>query len=528
VLTAARASFEAVAHSGESAFVEVRLPRWLLPAAWWPAVPALTVLFLGGWSLFYPGGSPSTYLYDGGVYLGAAVQTAHGHLPFWSFALVHPGGIALLLWPVGLLTYGASSIVAIQVAHVLGVVVMALNATLVTRLIRPWGQGPALVSGMATAFLASAVTQFQGVKLEAYLVTFCLLALLAAFPDGRLGSSRRLVVAGLAMGFAGTIKIWAIVPAVVLLAVITRYRRSDSVRFTGAMAAGFLVPLSPFIAHSPSAFWHDVVQTQLQRTNAGGYSLGVAARLHDYAVWGLAPLHFLAPLGALLFVVLAAVVYVVRRRVTTSLEWCLVATALVACVTFLLPQQFFVPYTVFPLTFVAALSGPIIAGLRREWPALRPNWPPLVSVAVLVVIVVSSFMSVANAQRAWVAPYATVVLPTASEGAIIPAGACTVSNNYFTLLTLNRAVANVPDCPVVVDPYGEWLLRAPATPPPTATPPAVMVSTWEEWLSHAQYFVWSHYGLLPANADFVTWLHAHFTQIATVGRDTIWRQRTTP
>ena len=49
--------------------------------------------------------------------------------------------------------------------------------------------------------------------LEPWLNLFCLLGVCIAFRRGRLASSRRLLWAGVAIGFAGTVKYWAALPA---------------------------------------------------------------------------------------------------------------------------------------------------------------------------------------------------------------------------------------------------------------------------------------------------------------------------
>src|ERR1700745_1451747 len=56
------------------------------------------------------------------------------------------------------------------------------------------------------------------VLLEPWLVLFCLLGALAVFDGDQLtGSWRRLVWGGLAFGFAGAVKVWAILPVLVIL-----------------------------------------------------------------------------------------------------------------------------------------------------------------------------------------------------------------------------------------------------------------------------------------------------------------------
>ena len=85
---------------------------------------------------------------------------------------------------------------------------------------------------------------------------------MAGWPPGRLAW------AGLALGFAATVKFWAAVPAVVLLAacLITRTQRPGRTRaYLAGLAVGFCVTVAPFALAAPVAFVRSTLLDQASR-----------------------------------------------------------------------------------------------------------------------------------------------------------------------------------------------------------------------------------------------------------------------
>src|SRR5205807_1982698 len=76
--------------------------------------------------------------------------------------------------------------------------------------------------------------------------------------------TRRLAWGGAALGFGGAIKVWAIVPVLVIVVLCLPHLRRAAI-FAGGVAAGFLIPVLPFVIASPSRFYDDVVVAQLAR-----------------------------------------------------------------------------------------------------------------------------------------------------------------------------------------------------------------------------------------------------------------------
>ena len=166
--------------------------------------------------------------YDDGADFGSAIRLVNGALPYRDFIMVQPPGITLLMapgraadqagrhrrgrWPPG----GSSPrwpapppcrwpACSSGTAGLLAVTVELRDASPSTR---------------------TACRPRRTVLLEPWLVLFCLLGALAVFDGDRLASGRRLVWGGLAFGFAGAVKVWAILPVLVILVLTARRPRA--------------------------------------------------------------------------------------------------------------------------------------------------------------------------------------------------------------------------------------------------------------------------------------------------------------
>src|SRR6266571_6130205 len=112
----------------------------------------------------------------------------------------------------------------------------------------------------------AAVQSAHTVLLEPWLVLGCLAGAVAVFDGDQLAAGRRLAWGGAALGFAGAIKVWAIIPVAVILALSLR-RPRQAARFLAGVIAGFAVPLLPFAAVAPRRLYDSVIVAQLTRTD---------------------------------------------------------------------------------------------------------------------------------------------------------------------------------------------------------------------------------------------------------------------
>src|SRR5215472_16123346 len=187
--------------------------------------------------------------YDDGTDFGSAVRLVYGALPYRDFIMVQPPGITLLMAPVALVTKGVGTAAGMATARVLTALASAAAVPLAGLLTRHRG----LVAVFPESVLAA-----RTVLLEPWLVLFCLLGALAAFDRDRIAGWQRLLVGGCAFGFAGAVKVWAILPVLVILALTAR-RPRHAVALAGGVAAGFLVPVLPFALTAPATFYRSVV-----------------------------------------------------------------------------------------------------------------------------------------------------------------------------------------------------------------------------------------------------------------------------
>jgi hypothetical protein len=206
------------------------------------------------------------------------------------------------------------------------------------------------------------------VLLEPWLVLACLAGAVAVFDSDRLATStRRLAWGGTALGFAGAVKVWAIVP-VAVIAVLCLPGTRRLLAFIGGVAAGFLIPVVPFAVASPARFWNSVIVAQLVRTDV---RIPFGYRVQQMA--GLAvghPAAAVLAVAGVLFVLLVfgsfAAAWRVTGRAPPPLDVFAAASTLLVIGIFLIPDDFYYHYAGFLAPF---------AGLTLACP--RPGcWPP--------------------------------------------------------------------------------------------------------------------------------------------------------
>ena len=247
---------------------------WLAPPGLAMLAATLLALAIRLYTLTRPGYLTGVTEYDDGVYLGGAIRLLQGSLPYHDFAFVQPPGILLLMAPVAVLGKISATTHAMAAARLLTVLASTACVPLAGSLVRYRGVLVTLVTCGLLAIYPDDIATAHTLILEPWLNLFCLLGVCIAFRRGRLASSRRLVWAGVAIGFAGTVKYWAALPAVLLLAVCLltgngwagRVRRAGT--YTLGVIAGFVVPVLPFFAFAPAAFVRSTLFDQATRASS--------------------------------------------------------------------------------------------------------------------------------------------------------------------------------------------------------------------------------------------------------------------
>lgn len=213
--------------------------------------------------------------YDDGVYFSAAVALVHGRVPYRDFLLLHPPGSTLALTPFAALTTWTSDDHALVAARVGIMLVGAANAVLVTRVARRWGTTAAVVGGVLYA-LSYAAAWAERLTLLEPLGSLCLLGgvvlLLRGLDRRREGTGRErpwLWAGGAVLGLGATVKIWGVVPLLVVLLwlLVVAGWRAAARAAAGAVVA-LVAVLGPFLLAAGSDMVRMVVLDQLTRPRA--------------------------------------------------------------------------------------------------------------------------------------------------------------------------------------------------------------------------------------------------------------------
>jgi alpha-1,2-mannosyltransferase len=491
-------------HSAVSRFSRLRparLPLHLTPVGAVIAVATLAALAIRGVQLAQPGHLFGVGDYDDGADFGSALRMIQGLVPYRDFIIVQPPGITLLMTPAAAISKLAGTAWAIGVGRILTVLASAAAVVLGGMLVRHRGVFATIVTCGIIAIYPGSAQAAHTVLLEPWLTAFCLAGVVAVFDEDRLaGSGKRLAWGGAALGFAGAIKVWAIIPvAVIAVLCVPRYR--DLARFAAGVVAGFLVPVIPFAALGPARFYDSVVVAQLVRTGTRTPLAFRLAYLTGLVNWDLGTTVFL--IAAIILAVAIAAAAVVAWRVIGQglpvLEWFGLATTALIVVAFMVPDDFYYHYPAFLAPFLGlALALPaarIISG-SGGWRGLSPRLRRAAPLAVGVIMLV---LPVA-APGADYSPTPTYVDALPAIDRVIPAGACVATDQASLLIALDRFYSSVPGCSVIVDGTGtSYALGHGKSAEQAGRVPAI-AALWRQAFAKADYVLLTSY-----NADRIAW-----------------------
>lgn len=423
----------------EEHYPSVRSWRWWLVVSF-VAATALTACLV---PLLKGAGLLGLGNYDDAVYYAAAINVAHGYLPYRDFLLLHPPGIVLALTPFALIGRLTNEHDGFALARLAWMALGAVNAVLVSRILRPIGLAGALLGGLCYALLYPAVdvewtTQLQG------LANTCLLlamVLLSRNPAAHPASTHTLLLAGALLGASATVKVWGV--ATVLLAVswllVVAGLRAAGRLLAGALA-GTVVVCLPFFLAAPTRMWAYVVAAQLHRQETGSSS---AVRVAD--ITG-AHLYHVSQLRSPLLVVVCAVVALV-----TVLAWREEATRL--AVVLLIGLTLLLLATPSWFGHYAALTAPPLAvvfgsGTQHaiNWIGLRYHSLQVLSMVGLTVVLAAYAFPLT--QNTFGRPFPGAVLSKAVRGR----PGCVVADNQAALIAMDLVGRNLDrKCAPIVD-----------------------------------------------------------------------------
>ncbi|MCU1491464.1 MAG: hypothetical protein JWM85_2869 [Acidimicrobiaceae bacterium] len=519
-------------------------PRWLGHVA--PLIAGLLGAGLAAYNLTRPEGLHGVVQYDDGVYYGSALRLVAGVLPYRSYVFVQPPGISLLMAPVALLTHGAGAAEGLAVARVITAVVVGLNALLVAQLLRHRGLAASLGGGIALAVFPGAFFADRTLLLEPYLVLLCLVAARLAFRSGQLARPGRLIAAGAFMGFAGTVKTWAILPAVALAlcaAFPNPDRSNGGVRrglfpVLAGTVGGFAVTCEPFIAVAPAAFWREVVTSQLVRSHG---TASLASRLPVLAgAVGIEHVNVSLRQGEAIALVLAAVLVAGSALPAFAgrgdrLEVFALLGAAVSLAAVTVSSEFYNHYAYFPAAFcalvlgyalgrgaeLAALGATAVIWGRAARGSARAGGVRLAGALVLGAATVFGLVRLLPSESHFDAnKSASTRDPGLAIDLAVPRSACTISDAAVLLVAANRMSGSHGGCPQFIDATGEWLVVSPKHPALGCGPvDPSLVAIWSKWLSQASFFVQSGTAAnrIPWTTGLRAQLHREFERVPDPG-----------
>jgi alpha-1,2-mannosyltransferase len=469
--------------------------------------------------------------YDDGVYIGATVRLVHGIMPYRDFVFGHPPGILLLLLPLAILARFTGTRALMGAGRIETALVATANVFLLARLLRHRGLLAVVIAGGFLAVFPAGVFADNTVMLEPYVVLFCLLGASAMFAGDELAGRSRLLWAGLAFGFAGAVKIWAIFPAVIAIACCAPRFRHHLPSLLLGIAVGFSVPSLPFLLLAPESYLRYVVRIQLERAPSPGPGMSIGDRL-VYMI-GI-PSYPSVPLAVAFGMVCALVVAAsfLLRPPPTRLDWFALGAASLNTVALLAAPNFYFHYAYFSAAFLALLLGVSCDRLVR-WVDHRTNKAPpwrnrrvasrlaaAVLFLVVVVVVAGSVRGAGWDQDAYD--------PGPAIADAIPIGACVVADAPALTIVADRFVARSKNCPRVVDSFFAWLVVDPENPPPSAAFHPSLIRMWRRSFSEAQYVVLSADPFrIPWSAELVVWFQQRFEPVL-LDRVAVYRRRGPP
>lgn len=338
--------------------------------------------FLVRFTLMMRGGGPlGIGAYDDGVYYTAAARLLHGDLPYRDYLFLQPPGIVVVLAPIAALAHLVGDPAALTTMRVGFQLLGGLNAALVLLNLTRFGRTAAVTGGLVYAVFYPAAFDERTALLEPVGSTGLLVALLLTglHRDGALGP-RAALLAGVALGVAVDMKVWFIVPGLVILA-FARGRLRVAIGAVAAVVVGYL----PFFALAPAESFRQIVLDQTGRPRSDGIAhrfesfLGLAGNGTASALPHVTP-GSLLPFAAMLLGLAVAIAWRERRaRVLIALLAVAVAVLLSSPASY----THYASLVAVPLALVVgAATGAGIAGLRRR--------PVRIAIAAVVVLAVAA------------------------------------------------------------------------------------------------------------------------------------------
>ncbi len=461
--------------------------------------------------------------YDEGTDFGSAIRLVHGALPYRDFVMVQPPGITLLMFPVALATKAMGTDIGLAVARVLTTLASAAAIPVAGLLTRHRGTFATLVTCGVLAIFPDSILAARTVLLEPWLVLSCLLGALVLFDGDHVASStRRLLIGGVLFGFAGAVKVWAILPVVVIL-VLTARRPRQASAFAAGVTLGFCVPVLPFALSAPKAFYRGVIVVQLVRRDIAripqGYRLQQMLGLAHFPQLTTPPLVII---GIVVVLVIAAVTVLGSRLAHSSppaLDRFATGSFVLVVAAFLWPVDFYYHYAAFLAPFLALtlalpaerlLAAMPAGGTRTRLGRLRRS---AMTTAAVTLVVLTVFQVILESRAHTSVPANEI----ATAQRLIPPGACVATDQASYTIAIDRFVSTVPGCSLMIDGLGtDYELSNGRNPQIAAGTSPTVEAAWMSAFRAAKY-AWLttvSYRRIPWTPQLKAYFNSHFVPLA--------------
>jgi hypothetical protein len=461
------------------------------------------------------GGIRGIYGLDDGVYFSAAQHLIAGVLPYRDFVFAHPPGVMLLLAPIAALAKLIGDNWAFVIARVLVTLIGATSAVLVAVLLRRYGRAAALAGGMLYAVWGAAANAERTIALDPFASVLLLTALLVL--RSVIASARSAMAAGALLGLSLAIKLWAIVPILVVLLMVAAkagLRRAGG--YLAGVAAVAAAVCIPFFAFAPDRMWQDIILLQLNRPYEGVPLLMRIQSFGSIFVPGRfgplpQPCWFLGAVVVVLLMLWPILAAVTRRQPAGRWEngwWSLIGLAQIT--TLILSPSFYQHYPNFASPVLCLLAGVGVGWLAQRCGKTK-RW-----IIVALLCIAYGDLVTGTVRRHQDDPGYTAAL-----NRLIAGQQCVWVLSPAVLIVAGKSTSQIErGCPMFVDPFAVLEQRN----QPVAADAKLQAEIRRQW-HYASAILFSDYALTFLDATTAAYLQNHFTPTSTFRDAILWTRR---
>lgn len=400
---------------------------------------ALTALLARFFAVSRGGGFKSIFGYDDGVYMGAATGFSHGLIPYRDFLFVHPPGVLFILSPIGYLARFIGDSSAFVLGRIFCIAVGIATTILVTKIGFRAGNWAGVFAGFTYALWLPVVREERTTLLEVFCVFFLAIAIYFITKDEI--RNRDVVLAGVSLGLATSVKLWMAVPVIVISIWLLLRRRYRSSATLGISAFSiFSVICIPFLILSHGRMWDLVWKAQISRSGRNESILPRLAQIFNIPKKFAPIVESPFILGLLLILVIICLVLIFNKFQNSRLYLLMAVTQISVLMSSPIFFHGYSSYVAIPIILLVALFFQRLIDFKYSAPLLIPIF--LFSLAF-------NFVTVSELipQKKF---------PAQAIAKIVSHAKCVTSDSPSVLLlsnTLTRSLEN--NCQVIFDVDGE-------------------------------------------------------------------------